>query len=643
MITLNSVSKQFGGKILLNEVSAAFNPQHRTGLIGPNGAGKTFLMKLLLGIEHVDSGSISFPADIRFGYLPQEMALDEGVTPMETVLSPFAHLLDHDASGNLLAEHAGTAGYVRAAREFDRLQAEREMCDAYALTARARTFLAGLGVPQDAWDKDMRNLSGGFRMRVMLARLLLLAPDMFLLDEPTNHLDMDSLIWLEKFLERFKGGMLIISHDREFLNRITTHTAELVNGRISQYNGTVEGYFAWKEKTVFSEQRRIKNLEDKIFKAKTFIERFKSKNTKASLARSKMKMLERLEEQLPEQQAGGKTIRFTLKEAARSGTVPMKLENVSAGYDGKIVFSDLSLTVLRGEKVAVIGPNGAGKSTLLKICSGYLQQVAGTVEKGYNTEIRYFTQHRLDQLDPAKSLFDTIAQAAATTTKEVVHSILGAFLFSGDDALKKVSVLSGGEKTRLSLAVILANPGNLLLLDEPTNHLDLQSIERLADALSSYTGTLMIVSHDEYLINRIANRVIEIRPGAIRDFPGTVEDYRSYVEAGFIGTGEGADAHCPSDAAPDGKSADKDERIRIREEKKKLERRIRKLEQEIEELEEFVTNLNNILHNPVNATNYTLLHATNEELQQYHNRHDTVLVLWNELQEELIRQSRKLL
>jgi ATP-binding cassette subfamily F protein 3 len=637
MITLQSVSKQFGAKIIFNKISIAFNPTHRIGLIGPNGAGKTLLMRMLVGQESPDSGSVALPGDLRIGYLPQEIGFERDETPLEYMLRPFAHVMNHEESAARLSASADSPAYRQAVRDFERMQRDAAVHDIFSLAPRSKTILSGLGVPEASWDQDIRRLSGGYQARVALAQLLLLAPDFLLLDEPTNHLDMDSLIWLEKFLQRFNGGLLVISHDRDFLTRITTHTAELLNATLTQYTGNLEAYFAWKSDHVATEQRRQKNIEDKIADTRAFIERFKAKNTKATQAKSKMKQLERLEQELPDlPRQSVDTMRFRLPDPPRCGAVPLALRGVGAGYGDTRVFENIELTVTRGDKVAIIGPNGAGKSTLLKVCASVIPAISGSVEKGANTEIRYFSQHRLDQLQPHLTLYDTIAQAANSTRREQVMNILGAFLFSGDDAQKTVSVLSGGEKSRLSLASILANPGNVLLLDEPTNHLDIQSIERLTEALAEYEGTLLIVSHDEYFISRIATRVVEMRPGSMREFPGSPAEYRSYIEAGFIASvDEKASSNRPEDT--DDKNRDKEDRIRKREERKKLERRIDKIENTIAETESSLAELDKKLHDPCHARDYLLLQETTEAIASTRLRHDEHMSEWSALSEELER------
>ncbi len=636
MITFQNIQKQFGSKVLYDNLSFSINPTHRIGCIGPNGAGKTVLLRLLAGEEQLDSGRIVLPSNIRLGYLPQEMDITQTTTPLYLVLEPFKHLFELESIMERLAESGDTesAEYQKAVQDYDALHTERAVYDADSLGARAKSILAGLGVPEDSWDQNVQELSGGYHMRVLLARLLLQEPDFLLLDEPTNHLDMDSLIWLEKYLGRYNGGMLIVSHDRDFLNRLITHTMEISGGALSQYKGTVDSFFAWQETHLMTEARRQKNLQGKIAQAEHFITRFKSKNTKASQAQSKMKQLEKLKQQLPEQRQSIKTVRFQLPQPLRSGSIPLQLENVSVSFGPTKVFTDFSLSVNRGDKIAIIGPNGAGKSTLLKTCFGLVKPDSGRVASGHNTRINYYSQHRLEQLNPDKTLYDTVAENAVKSDKTSIQSLLGSFLFSGDEVLKKAGVLSGGEKSRLSLAAMLANPGNVLLLDEPTNHLDIQSVERLADALSAFAGTVLIVSHDEYFLSRITSRILELRPGMYRDFPGTLTDYRSYIENGYIDsfTKEGEEA-------TSGISHSKQERMQKRQKVKKLERAIQKIERNIVSLEQEMEEVKAILNNPENAHNHSQLTEAHNKIEEQQRQHDALMERWEKFQQRLERMS----
>jgi ATP-binding cassette subfamily F protein 3 len=635
LITFQNVHKQYGSKILYQNVTTAINPARRTGLIGPNGAGKTVLLRIIAGIESVDNGKVSVPNELSVGYLPQEMDFNNALQPVEVVLEPFKHLLDLGGASDNLASCTDTASkeYRKAARLYQHLHTESDLYGAHSLNARAEKILAGLGIPKESWLQSMAVLPGGYKMRVMLAQLLLIAPDFLLLDEPTNHLDMDSLIWLEKFLQKFKGGILVVSHDRDFLNRITNTTIEVLGGAITQYTGNVGAYFTWKEEVERTEKRRGKNISDKIAQTEEFINRFKAKNKNATQARSKMRVLERLKMELPQQRQITQTISFSFPPVTPSGSVPIILDKVKVSFDRQMVFNNLTLSVTRGDKIAVIGPNGAGKSTLLKTCMGLVKPDSGTITWGHNTQTRYYSQHRLDQLHPEQTLLETIESVAHTSDKTYLRSILGAFLFSDDEVFKKVGVLSGGEKSRLSLATLLVDPGNVLLLDEPTNHLDIQSVEYLAAALRDYQGTLIIVSHDEFFISQIVNRVLELRPGIFRDFPGTLADYRSYIEDGFL---DRLDTGLPGRSAEKQDAEDqKQQRIRLREDKRKLDRALEKIERDIALLEEEMAQTRSALSSPEYAHNYALLDEYNKKLQTFEVKDTELLKEWDLLQHRL--------
>jgi ATP-binding cassette, subfamily F, member 3 len=504
--------------------------------------------------------------------------------------------------------------------------------DAFSLASRAKSILAGLGVPVDKWEAPVQSLSGGFRMRVMLARLLLLSPSMLLLDEPTNHLDMDSLVWLEAFLRRYKGGLIVVSHDRDFLNRATSITAELQAGDITVYKGTYDAYMAYKVEREKSDQSTRSNLERQIAQKERFIERFRAKATKASQVQSRIRSVEELKDQLPDIPHVQKSIRFRFPSPGPSGGVPFKVENMTAAYNNVSVFSNISLTVTRGDKIAVVGPNGAGKSTLLKIFAGLIHPVKGTCIVGHNADIRYFGQHQLEQLDPQRTLYETVQQACGSGDRTFIQNVLGAFLFSGDDVLKKVKVLSGGETSRLVLATILSRPGNVLILDEPTNHLDMQSVEILTAALTDFSGTVIFVSHNEYFISQIANRVIEMRPGVVRDFPGTISQYRSFLEAGYMKNDEaGPDRKKQVSAAEESKQ----DRIRKKEERRQIRRKIERLEKDIDAAETEMKAADAILNNPSNATNYSLLHDTAMTFEGLKKKNEKLVVEWEELQVKL--------
>ncbi|HEX3020656.1 MAG TPA: ABC-F family ATP-binding cassette domain-containing protein [Chitinispirillaceae bacterium] len=633
MITLENISKQYGSTVLLESVTASFNEIHRTGLIGVNGSGKTTLLRMLGGEEFPDSGSISKPSDLRIGYLPQEVEILDNKTPLEIVLQSFAHILNFEEQlQNLTAESLTLKDTLK---KIDSLCNEMEFHDGYSLTARAQIILGGLGIPKGNWSKPIQLLSGGYRMRTVLGKLLLEAPDFLLLDEPTNHLDMDSLVWLEKFLEKQKCGMLIVSHDRDFLNRITTNIADISNHKITMYQGNYDAYIRIREETEIAQQNRARNLEAKISQTERFVERFKAKATKATQAQSRMKLLEKLRSDMPEVHQSEKTIHFSFPEPKQSGNIPLQFTGVSAGYGAAPVFSNLTLSVNRGEKIAIVGPNGSGKSTLLKLASGLIQPINGSVNYGTNVSIRYFGQHQLEQLDPNKNLYETIIQDSVNTEKTFIRNILGAFLFSGDSVDKSVKVLSGGEKARLVLASILASPGNVLLLDEPTNHLDIKSVEMLAEAMKKFSGTILFVSHDEFFISTIATRILEIRPGMIRDFPGTLSDYRSYLEMLFPEDNIEQTNSRKDVSVCKNEMENKEQRIKDREQRKKLSRAIDKLEREISSKEECLDALRTTLNDPSNALNHEFLFKTSQQIDSAQADLNRLIKEWEEKQLDL--------
>ena len=636
MITFDNVFKHYGGETLLDNVSVAFHDKERTGLIGVNGSGKTTILRMLAGEESPDRGDIRKPSDLTIGYLPQEVEVFDEKTPLAIVLEPFAHLLDYETKMEQLGDHAGGDDHARskeALKKIEVLHHAVEFHDIYSLESRAEAILAGLGVPKDKWEQPLSALSGGYRMRVVLGKLLLLSPGYLLLDEPTNHLDMDSLVWLEKFLARYKGGMMIVSHDRDFLNRMTGYTAEIRNRGITICKGNYDAYLQVRGQTLTAMQSRARHLQEQIAQKERFVERFKAKNTKAVQAASRLKQIEKLKEQMPEVEEEPDTIAFSFPETIPSGGVPLKVHDVTMRYDETPVFSGLSLEIRRGDRVAVVGPNGSGKTTLLKLMAGFLAPADGSFELGYNTTVRYFSQHQLEQLDGELTLYETVSAASVSTEKTFIRNVLGAFLFSGDDVDKRVKVLSGGEKSRLVLATILANPGNTLLLDEPTNHLDINSVETLVRALERFKGTIVLVSHDDYFVSRIATRIIEMRPGLIRDFPGNLADYRSYVEQGLWGNSKEENEEKRERQKDD--DGDKETRIREREQRKKLQRTIEKLEREIESREADLGRLKQILQDPANALDHMLLHETSQTTDLEQAELEDLLRTWEQRRSEL--------
>ena len=541
MITFENISKQYGDKVLFDAVTFSVNEKFRTCLIGPNGAGKTTLLRMIQNVEQPDKGSIVVPGGLSVGCLPQEVETLSDVTPLDAVLEPFRHLLQYEKILTEAASGIGSGGEsdARALRRIDELEREMSVHDGFSLMSRAETILEGLGVPRGFWRRPMGDLSGGYRMRAVLGRLLLQNPDYMLLDEPTNHLDMDSLIWLEKFLLSYKGGMLIVSHDRDFLNRMCTHTADIRSYSVRLYSGNYDKYVMAKREEEAAAESRAKSLESKIASAERFVERFGAKATKAAQAQSKAKMIESLKAEMPVIESERKSVRFTFTCSHESGAVPLRLKNCSAGYGENVVLDNVDIEIRRGEKIAIIGPNGAGKSTLLKLLAGMIKPMGGEMVVGHNAELRYFGQHQLEQLNGESTLYDVVAENAASSDKNYIRNALGAFLFSGTSIEKQVKVLSGGEKSRLALAAILASPGNVLLLDEPTNDLDVETLQALEVAISEFSGCAVIVSHDRWFLDRVATHILAFEGDSTVYFHEG--NYADYEEKKHVRLGTDAD------------------------------------------------------------------------------------------------------
>jgi ATP-binding cassette subfamily F protein 3 len=504
MLTISQVTKSFGADVLFEEISLQVNRGDRLGLIGANGSGKSTLFSLILKRDEPDSGTIQLQKAARIGFLPQENAPvgDETVIQLAT-LQDWSTLDQANAQASVDSHEA----------DFER-------------EAKARRILAGLAFRVKDFERPAKEFSGGWIMRAHLARLLVDEPDLLLLDEPTNHLDLETVVWLQKYLQTYSGALLLISHDRAFLNALVTRVVELDRQQLLHYAGNYDDFVVQKEARREQQLAAYKNQQRQIEKLQTFIDRFGAKNTKASQAQSKRKEIARMERiDAPEKDSA--PIHFRFPQPPRSGAKVITLTHVSHAYGETKVYSDLNLEIERGKKTVLVGPNGAGKSTLLKLVAGVLPVQAGRRELGYNVELGYFSQHRVEMFDLRRSVLAEASDISRPVGEQTVRSQLGAFLFSGDDVFKPVSVLSGGEKSRLALAKLLLDPPNFLVMDEPTTHLDMRSIEALISALSQYAGTLVFVSHDVHFIQSIANSVLHVKQGEIKFYPG---GYDYFVE-----------------------------------------------------------------------------------------------------------------
>jgi ATP-binding cassette, subfamily F, member 3 len=528
MITLNHVQKQFGGKILFKDCSLQIGVRDRMGLVGPNGSGKTTLFRMILGEESIDDGEIRIAKGVKIGYLPQEVIAFTGNGVLEEVLKSLSGITSLQDKMKVLEEELSSLKdpkeQERLAKEYGKLQERYTLLGGYGVEAEAKQIIQGLGFKESDFNRATDELSGGWLMRIALAKILLQSPDLLLLDEPTNYLDLESLIWLESFLINYPGAMVIVSHDRVFLNHLIDRIAEIEAQEIDLYYGDYDRYLEEKEARKQILEATFRTQQKKIEQTERFIERFRAKNTKSRQVQSRIKMLEKLERVEPPKE-GKKEIRFNFTTPQRSGHRVVEVKNLHKRYGEMKVYQGIELTLFRGDKVALVGPNGAGKSTLLKILAGVLDFEEGEVVLGKDVTRAYFAQHQFDILRPGNTVFEELLSIATDQSETELRTLLGTFLFIGDEIEKKVSVLSGGEKSRLVLAKMLLEPANFLLFDEPTSHLDIPSRNVLEMALKQFQGTICLITHDRHLINQIANKVIEIEGGIPNIFLGNYDDY----------------------------------------------------------------------------------------------------------------------
>jgi len=515
MLGLSALGKSFGGRTLFEGVSLQLNAGSRYGLVGANGSGKTTLLKVLAGDEPATEGSFTLQKGARMGVLRQDRFLDDAQP-----------ILDVAMQGDEAVHRALRAMAERPEEAHEREEFVRQN-DGYTLEARASAVLEGLGIPVAVHANALGTLSGGFKLRVLLAQVLLGRPDLLLLDEPTNHLDILSIRWLEKFLARYEGCAVVISHDQRFLDNVSTHVLDVDYGTITLYHGNFTRFLAQKEETRVRKESELARMEKLVAEKKAFVERFKAKATKARQAQSRQKQLERIEDQMEDvPESSRRTPHFSFTPARQSGREVLTVESVAKAYGDKRVLTDVSLTVRRGEKVAVIGPNGLGKSTLLKIAVGALAPDAGKVAWGHETRVGYFAQDHHEILADAKMTpLQFIEQAVPLEPTAWVRGQLGRVLFSRDEVSKPVGKLSGGEAARLIFCRLSVEKPNVIVLDEPTNHLDMEAIAALADAVRSFEGTVLFVSHDRWFVSELATRIVEITPDGPRDFPGSYAEY----------------------------------------------------------------------------------------------------------------------
>jgi len=629
MIQLSGAGKRYGPKILFEGADWLVTPKERTGLVGANGTGKSSLLKVLAGIEGLDSGNITVQRGVSIGYLPQEGLSLSGRSVFAECMTVFHELRALEEEQEQLAARMGDldpagAEYAAVADRFHRAESEFRARDGYAIEAQVGTVLGGLGFGERDWKRRTEEFSGGWQMRIALAKLLLEKPNLLLLDEPTNHLDLEARNWLEQYLANYPHAIVLVSHDRYFLDVTVRRILELWNKGLHFYSG---GYSRYEEQKT---ERRAQlaaahaNQQDRIRQLEAFITRFRYTATKAKQVQSRIKEMERMEKiEIPPEE---KSIHFRFPQPKASGRVVAQFQKVAKSYGDHGVFADVDFYIERGDRVALVGVNGAGKSTLIKILAGVEPVTAGEYTLGHNAEPDYFAQDQYKELDPGARLIDDLSTVAPRATNTELRGILGCFLFSEDDVFKTITVLSGGERNRYALARMLMMPSNFLLLDEPTNHLDMRAKDVLLTALQEFSGTLVFVSHDRYFIDKLATRIFEVEDGRVTVFPGNYEDYlwRKSGGAEALGaTGTQAVAGTPDEAIAPVKPAQRLNPIKLRQMKDRrseIEAEVARLETEIAEAEAALGNFVSVEENARLtervAARQTALSALLEEWEQ---------------------------
>ena len=602
MIQLQNAGKRYAHKVLFENLDWMITAQDRIGLVGANGTGKSTLLKIIGGLETLDSGELNLQKGIQIGYLPQDGLSMSGRTVFEECMSVFDHIRDLEKEQETLLHSMSdldptSAEYAAVAERFEMIDSQFRHSDGYSLDSQVGAVLTGLGFAKDDWLRRTEEFSGGWQMRIALGKLLLEKPNILLLDEPTNHLDIEARNWLEEYLTNYPNAVILISHDRFFLDATVKRIAEIWNKKVTIYVGNYSKYTTLKDERMIQLKAAHKNQRDRIEALESFINRFRAQATKAKQVQSRIKELEKIERiEIPDEE---QVIHFSFPQPKSSGRVVAELTDVTKRYGPKTVFAKVRFNIERGDRIALVGVNGAGKSTMIRLLSGVEAPTDGEIKLGHNVEVDYFAQDQYKALDPEARLLDDLQDAAPRKTMTELRSLLGCFLFSEDDVFKRIQVLSGGERNRYALAKMLLQPSNFILLDEPTNHLDMRAKDVLLESLREYTGTVVFVSHDRYFIDQLATSVIEIGGGEVEVFPGNYEDYLWRKNRDASATAVTA---APEVVAAQTATAVVDNKARLNPQAmKKLENRASALEKQIVTMEQEIAALEGQLANFVSV------------------------------------------
>lgn len=619
MISIENLSVEFGGFTLLNDISFVLNTNDRTALVGKNGAGKSTLLKILAGIQRPSQGRVSYPKEISIGYLPQQMKLNDTLTVKEEAALAFNHLQEmQNELENLHIQLSRRTDYESEAYQHI-IQRAADLQELLMISginnfeAEIEKTLTGLGFSREDFDRPTKEFSGGWRMRIELAKILLQSPDVLLLDEPTNHLDIESIQWFENFLSTRAKAVMLVSHDRAFLDAVTNRTIEIVRGKIYDYKASYSEYVELHQKRREQQLRAYENQQKQIQKTEEFIERFRYKPTKSNQVQSRIKQLEKIEV-IEVDEVDNSHLNLKFPPAPRSGSYPVSLENVTKSYGDHVVFSNVNMTIHRGDKVAFVGKNGEGKSTLVKCIMNEID-FQGKLELGHNVKIGYFAQNQAQLLDENLTVFETVDQVATGDVRTKIRDILGAFMFGGEASEKKVKTLSGGERSRLAMIRLLLEPVNLLILDEPTNHLDMASKDVLKKAIGEFDGTAIIVSHDRYFLNELVTKIYEFDRGKVIEHLGGIYDFmakkklenqqqpETSIQNSYVRIEEKTNNQKRKNKLSYHKQKERNRQIR------KLEKEIQETEEEITKMEEDLSSIESELTTPEGASNVSLLQS----------------------------------